>query len=120
MVQQEEESLKLLRPDSADGFTLQIIPMIIPAFRMITHAETRLRRTHEALSTLEAIRMQVAATGQAPTSLAEIREVPVPNDTQTGEMLDYKKNADTVSLQVQDFLVTGQDRVYRWTLPQSR
>ena len=120
MIQQEEESVALLRPDSADGFTLQIIPMIIPAFRMITHAETRLRRTHEALSTVEAIRMQVASTGQVPESLAEIKEVPIPVDSLTGEPFDYQSNAETVSLRIEDFLMTGQDRVYQWTLPQSR
>jgi hypothetical protein len=118
MVEQEQESRKILRPDSLDGFTLQIIPMVIPAFRMIAQAETRLRRTHEALSTLEALRLHVAATGHAPQSLEAILEVPVPMDSQTGRPLHYEKTADAVSLRIKDYLVTGQDRIYRWTFPQ--
>lgn len=120
MVEQEQESLRILRPDSPDGFTLQIIPMIIPAFRMIANAETRLRRTHEALSTLEAIRLHIAATGEAPETLNEITEVPVPHDSQTGKWLDYTHNSGAVSLRIDDYLVTGQDRIYRWTFPQSQ
>ena len=116
MEAQEEASRQLLDPTNPDGFTLMMIPVILTAFRMVAHAETRLRRTHEALSTLEAIRMHVAATGGPPESLKDITVVPVPKDSLNGTIFEYRMDKDKATLVIQDFLVTGKKRIYQWNL----
>lgn len=66
--------------------------MILPAATQIRRAQLRVDRNICALRVIEAMRMHVAETGVLPSSLDEIKIVPVPDNPATGEPFRYSLN----------------------------
>ena len=63
--------------------------MILPAATQIRRAQLRVDRNICALRVIEAMRMHVAETGVLPSSLDEIKIVPVPDNPATGKPFRY-------------------------------
>jgi hypothetical protein len=73
--------------------------MFLPAIPKVIVAVNRLDRKIAALRIIEAIRLYAAAhDGQMPDKLADITEVPVPNDSGTGQPFEYERDKDTATL----------------------
>jgi hypothetical protein len=74
--------------------TDEIIPfgkLLLPSLRNVRAAQARLDREVAALRVLEALRLYAADhRGQLPKQLAEITQVPMPNDPITGKPFDYE------------------------------
>jgi hypothetical protein len=80
---------------------IECVPLILilPAIGKLSAATASLDRRIAALRCVEAIRLYAAAhDGKLPASLADIKEVPVPDDPMTGKPFDYKPEGDKVIL----------------------
>jgi hypothetical protein len=69
--------------------------MFLPALKKVGVAQVRFERNIAALRTVEALRMYAAAhDGKLPEKLADVSEVPVPNDPATGQPLEYSRDGE--------------------------
>lgn len=74
--------------------------MLLPAVTAVHLAGARSERDIAVLRTIEALRLYGAAhRGQLPEKLADLSEVPVPNDPLSGQPFLYKKTGDTAVLE---------------------
>jgi hypothetical protein len=65
--------------------------LLLPSLRNVRAAQARLDREVAALRVLEALRLYAAEhRGQLPKQLADINEVPIPNNPITGKPFDYE------------------------------
>jgi hypothetical protein len=61
--------------------------------------QTGLERNLAALRIIEALRMHAAAQdGKLPDRLADVTEVPIPNDPGTARPFEYSREGDTATL----------------------
>ena len=75
---------------------LPVATVLLPGYENILTASLRLPRNLAALQTIEAIRMQAAASGgKLPASLADVKIVPAPNNPATGQPFAYTLDAST-------------------------
>ncbi len=65
-------------------------------------AQVKVDRQVARLQTIEALRMQAAATGKLPATLDEVTVVPVPLDPATGGPFAYTLDGETATLDVTD------------------
>jgi len=71
----------------------------LPAIGKVSAATAFLDRQIAALRCVEAIRLYAAAhDGKLPATLADIKEVPIPDDPMTGKPFDYKPEGDKAIL----------------------
>jgi hypothetical protein len=76
---------------SSDVPALPIAPLFLPAIRRVWAAHARIDRRLAALRCVEAVRLYAAAHGgKLPAALADVKEVPVPNDPYTGKPFAYR------------------------------
>ncbi len=69
---------------------LPLTSLLLPAVSSVLQAEVRMARNLAALQTIEALRMQAAASGgKLPASLADVTIVPVPKNPATGQPFTY-------------------------------
>jgi hypothetical protein len=89
--------------DLKDGLRREVIPfagMLLPALQAAHRADARGRRTIAALRVIEAVRLYGAAhDGNLPEKLAEITDVPLPNDPTTGNPFIYQRTGTTAILE---------------------
>jgi len=79
--------------------TSRLPAMFLPAIAKVIVASTRLDRKIAALRVIEAIRLYTAAhDNQLPDKLADMTEVPLPNDPGTGKPFEYERDKDTATL----------------------
>jgi hypothetical protein len=79
---------------------LPIASMFLPAIQSLHFMAARNDRRIALLRIIEAIRLYgVAHGGQLPDELAEIKEVPIPNDPITGKSFLYQHNYGTAVLE---------------------
>ncbi len=71
---------------------------LLPAISQVRTAVTRVERQRNALQVIEAIRMHLAETGKLPTSLDEIKTVPIPLNPFTGKSFLYSCDGETAKL----------------------
>jgi len=72
---------------------------LLPAIARVVIPSNRLERRIAALRTIEAVRLHAAAhDGQLPDKLADINEVPVPNDPGTEQPFEYRREKGTATL----------------------
>jgi hypothetical protein len=77
----------------------------------VLRTRAALERRIDFLRCVEAIRAYAAAhDGKAPSSLADVKELPIPLDAVTGKPFVYKKDGDTVTLESPE--VPRQRRAY--------
>ena len=76
-----------------------IARMLLPAVEKVLIAQGRTDRRMAILRCAEAIRLHAAAhEGKLPTTLADIKEVPVPVDPMTGRRFEYSAKDDQATL----------------------
>jgi hypothetical protein len=91
----ERELIALPRKRASAG----LLTPFLPAIARVYESSVRLERRIAALRTVEAIRLYAAAhDGKLPAKLADITEVPVPDDPATGKSFDYRVDGDRVTL----------------------
>lgn len=73
------------------GFGNLLASFLLPAVNAARNALERTEWEMAALRTIEAIRMHAAETGELPTSLDDIRVVPVPLNPVTGNSFIYQR-----------------------------
>jgi hypothetical protein len=81
--------------------SLEGIPLssVLPAIGKVSAATASLDRRIAALRCVEATRLYAAAhEGKLPATLADIKEVPVPDDPMTGKPFEYKLDGDKAIL----------------------
>jgi hypothetical protein len=71
---------------------------LLPAIAQVRNAQVRIEAQRNLLMTVEAIRMHLAATGELPSSLADIRDVPVPVNPYDGEEFKYACDGKSATL----------------------
>jgi hypothetical protein len=78
----------------------QLLPYgLLPALEAVIWAQARIERNLAALRVVEALRIYAAAhDGKLPDKLAEITEVPVPEDPGTGRPFEYRREGDTATV----------------------
>jgi hypothetical protein len=77
--------------------------LLLPAIHKVYAATTRLDRRIAAQRCLEAIRLYAAVhDGRLPAALADISEVPVPEDPMRGKPFEYKQAGDKATLHAPD------------------
>src|SRR5262249_14110973 len=81
-----------------EGPLLPLSRLLQPALGKVLNARVRLDRRIAALTTIEAIRLHAAATGQLPASLDELRGAPPPLDPATGKPFAYSRAGDKALL----------------------
>ena len=70
--------------------------MLLPAILKVESAQNRLERKVAALRVVEALRLYAAAhNGQLPDALADVKEVPIPDDPGTGKPFEYRRDGST-------------------------
>jgi hypothetical protein len=83
----DEEERRVAKTD-------EIIPfgkLLLPSLRNVRAAQARLDRDVAALRVVEALRLYAAEHhGQLPKQLADITQVPIPNNVITGKPFDYE------------------------------
>jgi hypothetical protein len=73
--------------------------LLLSAIPKVIESNNRLERRIAALRIIEALRLYAAGhDGQLPDKLADITEVPVPNDPGTGMPFEYERDKDTATL----------------------
>src|SRR5947207_14017496 len=73
--------------------------MLLPAVNKVYERATQLELRLTALRVVEAIRLYAAAhDGKLPTALADVTEVPVPDDPATGKPFAYAARGDSATL----------------------
>jgi hypothetical protein len=77
---------------------MSLAAMLLPATSKIIEAANRVDRRIAALRCVEAIRLYAAEHNQLPKSLADIMEVPIPNDPTTGSPFPYTSDGTAAVL----------------------
>jgi hypothetical protein len=79
--------------------TTRLSLLLLPAIPKVIVAATRTDRKIAALRAIEALRIYAANhQGQLPDKLADITDVPVPNDPSTGKPFEYERDKNTATL----------------------
>ncbi len=95
-LERAERSLKEAKVRQAG---IPIAETFLPAVTKVFQAATRLDRRIAALRCVEALRLYAAAhDGKLPAELADVKEVPVPNDPMTGKPFEYKLGGETATI----------------------
>jgi hypothetical protein len=77
----------------------RLVRAFLPAIPKVQLAQVRLERKLEALRAIEALRMHAAANGgRLPTSFAEVKIAPVPDDPGTGRPFEYQCDGTNATL----------------------
>jgi hypothetical protein len=78
-----------------DSPVFDLASYLMPAVQKVFAARTRIDRKFAALRCVEAVRLYAAAHGgRLPAKLADIKEVPVPDDPMTGKPFQYRVSGD--------------------------
>jgi hypothetical protein len=73
--------------------------LLLPGLDRVLSAQNRVERNLAALRVIEALRMHAAAhDGKLPDKLADVTEVPLPNDPGTGRPFEYHREGATATL----------------------
>jgi len=89
----------------------------LPALGAMNQAQLRQHRFLSVLRTIEALRLHAARHDKWPQSLADIREVPVPDDPVTNSPFVYSTNGNNATLvMVEHRLGSGIEYEYRLRL----
>lgn len=109
-----DNALKLARRD----FKGMPFIELVPAFQTAKSTELRYIAYLDALRVIEALRIFAADHARWPHSLAEIDQVPVPNNVLTGQPFGYSASDDvaTVEIQAPPEMPSIFGRVYRLKL----
>jgi hypothetical protein len=79
--------------------TTRLPLLLLPAIPKVIYRTSQLDRKIAALRTIEALRLYAANhEGQLPDKLADITDVPVPNDPGTGMPFQYQRDKDTATV----------------------
>jgi hypothetical protein len=82
-----------------DREVIPLVSLLLPAMQAARSAQVRLEREAASLRTIEALRMYAANhDGKLPASLADVKEVYVPNNPATGKPFEYRLEAGTAIL----------------------
>jgi hypothetical protein len=92
----EAEATFIKRSNSTEPTILA--KLLLPAVQSAYFAQLRLDRHIAGLRCVEAIRLHAAATGKLPSSSAEIKTVPWPNDPNTGKPFEITADGDAVKI----------------------
>jgi hypothetical protein len=85
----KERTLSLV--PSADAPALPLATLFVPAVQRVFAARARTDQRFAALRCVEAVRLYAAAhNGRLPPTLADVKEVPVPDDPVTGQPFAYR------------------------------
>ncbi|MFO0889841.1 MAG: hypothetical protein U0790_11955 [Isosphaeraceae bacterium] len=95
---------------------LAVFAQVQPAIAAALGAEIRTDRRVAALRAIEAIRMQAAADGKLPASLAAVTVVPVPDDPATGRPFEYHLENGTATLSAPPEGIRGPAPNYRLSI----
>jgi hypothetical protein len=77
----------------------ELANLLVPAIDKVVLARARIDRRFAALRCVEAVRLYAAAHGgRLPPALADVKEVPVPDDPVTGKPFEYKVTDDRATL----------------------
>jgi hypothetical protein len=96
-----------------------LLSQLFPAFERILYRQIAVERNLAALRVIEALRIYAAAhDGKLPDKLADVTEVPVPDDPGTGQHFKYQREGDTATLisQVPGDPIPNQGLRYRVTI----
>ena len=94
-----EAAEKYLQTEGRNRESIPLATLLVPAIRSVSRAKARMDREVALLRVIEAARMYAAShEGQLPHSLADIREVPLPDDPLTGRPFDYTLRDDAALL----------------------
>ncbi len=87
----------------------------LPALDKVGTAQARVDRKVAALRVVEALRLHAAHDGRLPDRLADVTEVPVPEDPRTGRPFEYRREGDTATVvgQTPDDPLPGNGVRYR-------
>jgi hypothetical protein len=77
---------------------MSLAAILLPATGNVIGAANRIDRKIAALRCVEAIRLYAAKHGRLPASLADITEVPIPNDPTTGAAFQYSSDGTAAVL----------------------
>jgi DNA-binding FrmR family transcriptional regulator len=92
-----EGQIRAMKAGMVEGVPLATL--VVPAISKVNLAAARVDRRIAALRIIEALRLHAAANGgKLPTSLDEIKEVPIPLDPLTGKAFEYKLNGTKATL----------------------
>jgi hypothetical protein len=84
---------------TADRPVFDLATFLLPAMQKVFAARARTDRKIAALRCVEAVRLYAAAHGgKLPSALADIKEVPVPDDPLTGKTFEYRREGDKATL----------------------
>jgi hypothetical protein len=73
--------------------------LLLPGLDRSMASQVRLERNQAALRVVEALRLYAAAhDGRLPDKLADVTEVPVPDDPGTGRSFEYTRDGDTAAV----------------------
>jgi hypothetical protein len=73
--------------------------LLLPALDKVMSSQTMLERNLAALRVIEALRIYAAAhDGKLPEKLADVTEVPLPDDPGTGRPFEYSRDGATATL----------------------
>jgi hypothetical protein len=79
--------------------TIPLAALLMPAVIKTMEARVRLERRIDMLRVIEALRLYAAQHGDWPSSLEEIKAVPLPLDCYTGRPFVYRRDGNKVTLQ---------------------
>lgn len=101
MKQFEQRIEKRLRAESKTRIGAMIVDMLMPATIQVRRAEIRVQAQINVLMAMESLRSHAAKHGKFPASLSDL-ELPVRNNPQTGEPIDYQVNGQTAVIKLED------------------
>ena len=104
-----------------DTPALPLAAFFLPAVHKVFAAQARIDRRIAALRCVEAIRLYAAAHGgKLPTTLADVKEVPVPHDPYLGKPFAYRVGRGTATLEAPpppgETANAGNSLIYELTL----
>lgn len=109
-----EEDLKKVKNQTNLGAIFA--KMMLPALGSVRTNQARLDRQVAGLMVIEAVRMHAAAEGKLPTTLAEVKCVPLPTNPMTGKPFSYRLEAGAAVLLLDGGPASTVARQYRITL----
>jgi hypothetical protein len=82
------------------NFDISVLPtLLIPAMERVRDSQVRLERRLAMLQTIEAIRLYAAENGgKLPATLADVKDLPLPPDPQTGQPFEYSLTGNRATL----------------------
>jgi hypothetical protein len=98
-LRREAERLKQGRERPADAPAMPFAVRFVPAVGKALLIRARVERKLAALGCVEAVRLYAASHGgRLPTTLADVKEVPVPTDPMTGKPFAYSSDGGKATL----------------------